>query len=151
MEYRILLLVRIMSLLNKIKVVNFNKVTDARGNLTAIESGRDISFEIKRVYYIYDVPGGESRGAHAHKALEQVLVAISGSFTVNVDDGKEKKSFELNRAYYGLYIPGMIWRNMDNFSTGAICLVLASDYYQESDYIRNYDEFIMECGKNESR
>ena len=124
------------------KLINFKKISDPRGNLTVIESLRDIHFEIKRIYFIYDVPGGESRGGHAHKTLEQLIIAVSGSFDVKVDDGREKKTFSLNRAYYGLLVPKMIWREMDNFSSGSVCLVLASDFYRESDYIRKYNEFL---------
>ena len=134
------------------KIINLRKISDPRGNLTVIESNIDIPFETKRVYYIYDVPGGEFRGAHAHKTLEQIMIAISGSFNVNIDNGTQKSTFHLNRAYYGLYIPRMIWRDMDNFSSGSVCLVLASDYYNESDYIRDYDEFIKIAGDaNESK
>ena len=128
------------------KILDLKKISDPRGNLTAIESKKDIPFDIKRVYYIYDVPGGESRGAHAHRTLEQIMIALSGSFDVKVDDGKERKTFSLNRAYYGLYLPRMVWRDIDNFSSGSVCLVLASDFYKESDYIRNYEGFLMELG-----
>ncbi|MEM0135473.1 MAG: FdtA/QdtA family cupin domain-containing protein [Thermoplasmatales archaeon] len=124
------------------KIINLKKISDPRGNLTVIESLNDVPFEIKRIYYIYDVPGGESRGAHAHKMLEQLIIAVSGSFDVKVDDGRERKTFSLNRAYYGLLIPKLIWREMDNFSSGSVCLVLASDFYKESDYIRDYNEFL---------
>jgi len=127
-------------------IINFKKISDPRGNLTVIESNKDVPFEVKRIYYIYDVPGGESRGAHSHKTLEQIIIAISGSFDVKVDDGTQKKIFHLNRAYYGLYIPRMIWRYLDNFASGSVCLVLASDYYSESDYIRNYEEFVKIAG-----
>ncbi|MEM0135426.1 MAG: FdtA/QdtA family cupin domain-containing protein [Thermoplasmatales archaeon] len=124
------------------KLINFKKISDPRGNLTVIESLKDIPFEIKRIYYIYDVPGGESRGGHAHRTLEQLIIAVSGSFDVKVDDGIKKKTFSLNRAYYGLLVPKMIWREMNNFSSGSVCLVLASDFYRENDYIRVYDEFL---------
>ena len=124
------------------QILNLKKIFDPRGNLTVIESLKDIPFEIKRIYYIYDVPGGESRGAHGHKTLEQIIIAISGSFDVNVDTGKERKTFMLNRAYYGLYLPKMIWRDINNFSSGSVCLVLASDFYKENDYIRDYGEFL---------
>lgn len=129
------------SLLAKCKIIDLPKISDARGNLTFIEGYKHIPFEIKRVYYIYDVPGGESRGGHAHRRLQQFIVAASGSFDVIVDDGLKRKRFNLNRAYYGLYIPPMIWRELNNFSSGAVCLVLASEFYDESDYIRNYEEF----------
>ncbi len=124
------------------KIIQLPKIHDRRGNLTFIEGNKHIPFEIKRVYYLYDVPGGESRGGHAHKKLQQFIIAASGSFDVILDDGFTKKRVHLNRSYYGLYIPTMIWRELDNFSTGAVCLVLASEYYDESDYIRDYEEFI---------
>ena len=131
--------------INECKVVKLKKISDPRGNLTVIEDNKDVPFRIKRIYYIYDVPTGEYRGAHAHKRLEQLMVAVSGSFDVRVDNGKGRRTFTLNRPYEGLYIPKMTWRDMDNFSSGSVCLVLASDYYEESDYIRNYDEFLKEA------
>jgi len=124
------------------RIIDLPKVTDARGNLTFVEGGRHIPFEIKRVYYLYDVPGGAERGGHAHKALSQMIVAMSGSFDVVIDDGREKKRIHLNRSYFGLYLCPMIWRELDNFSSGAVCLVLASEFYDESDYYRNYDAFL---------
>ena len=135
-----------MNSLDTCKILSLKKISDRRGNLTVIESQKDIPFGIKRIYYIYDVPGGESRGGHAHKNLEQIIIAVSGSFDIKVDDGKERKTFSLNRAYYGLYVPSMVWREIDNFSSGSVCLTLASDYYKESDYIRNYDEFLVQLG-----
>jgi len=107
-----------------------------------VESKRQIPFEIKRVYYLYDVPGGEDRGGHGHRDLEQIIVAMSGSFDVTVTDGFQEKKFQLNRSYYGLYIPKKSWRYLDNFSSGSVCLVLASEFYDEKDYIRDYDEFL---------
>jgi dTDP-4-dehydrorhamnose 3,5-epimerase-like enzyme len=130
--------------IERCKIINLPKISDPRGNLTFIESNKHIPFEIKRVYYLYDVPGGETRGGHAHKNLQQLLIAVSGSFDVVVDDGYEKRRYHLNRSYYGLFIPTMIWREMDNFSSGSVCLVLASDFYNEDDYIRDYDEFLKE-------
>ena len=124
------------------ELIELPRINDHRGNLTFIENSRHIPFEIKRVYYLYDVPGGAARAAHGHKALHQLMIAMSGSFDITLDDGFEKKKYHLNRSYYGLYIPPMIWRDLDNFSSGAVCMVLASDYYDESDYYRNYDDFI---------
>jgi len=123
------------------KIIELPKITDNRGNLTFIEGNKHIPFEIKRVYYLYDVPGGEKRGGHAHKHLQQLIIAASGSFDVILDDGFERKRYHLNRSYYGLYIPPMIWRELDNFSSGSVCLVLASEYYDENDYIRDYETF----------
>jgi dTDP-4-dehydrorhamnose 3,5-epimerase-like enzyme len=124
------------------KIIELPKIQDNRGNLTFVEGGRHISFDIKRIYYLYDVPGGASRAAHGHKALHQLMIAMSGSFNITVDDGHETRQFHLNRSYQGLYIPPMIWRDLDNFSSGSICMVLASDYYDESDYFRDIDDFI---------
>lgn len=116
--------------------------SDRKGNLTVVENGVTLPFDVKRVYYIYDVPGGESRGAHAHKQLEQLIVAASGSFTVTLDDGKSKRSFFLNRPYQGLYVKPGLWRDLENFSSGAVCVVLANEVYDRDDYIRYYDEFL---------
>ena len=124
------------------KIIELAKISDPRGNLSFIEAGKHIPFEIKRVYYLYDVPGGSERGSHAHKNLHQFIVAMSGSFDVMLDDGKEKKRFHLNRSYYGLYVYPMMWRNLNNFSSGAVCMVLASDHYDEADYIRDYRQFL---------
>jgi hypothetical protein len=126
--------------ISKCRVINLPKISDNRGNLSILEGGV-VPFKIRRVYYIYDVPGGSVRGAHAHKHLEQIIIAINGSFDVFIDDGKKKKKIHLNRAFKGLYLTPLIWRNMKNFSTGAICLVLASRKYSEADYIRNYEDF----------
>lgn len=123
------------------KLIELPKISDPRGNLSFIEGGRHIPFDIKRVYYLYDVPGGSDRGSHAHKNLCQFIVAMSGSFDVVLDDGKEKKRFHLNRSYYGLYVCPMMWRDLDNFSSGAVCMVLASTHYDEADYIRDYLQF----------
>jgi len=123
------------------RIIELPKIYDARGNLTFIENSRHIPFNIKRVFYLYDVPGGETRGGHAHLDLEQFIIAVSGSFDVILDDGFERKVFSLNRSYYGLYIPSMIWRELENFSSGSVCLVLTSDFYKEEDYILNYDYY----------
>lgn len=116
--------------------------SDRKGNISVVENNKDIPFEVRRTYYLYDVPGGESRGAHAHKELSQLIVAASGSFTVTLDDGNVKRTFLLNRPYQGLYVVPGIWRTLDDFSSGSVCLVLASHSYDENDYIRNYEEFI---------
>ena len=116
--------------------------SDRKGNLTVVENGETLPFDVKRVYYLYDVPGGENRGAHAHKELSQLIIAASGSFTVTLDDGKCKRSFFLNRPYQGLYVKPGMWRDLDDFSSGAVCMVLASEVYQAEDYIRDYQEFI---------
>lgn len=116
--------------------------SNRKGNLTVVENGKTLPFDVKRVYYLYDVPGGESRGSHAHRDLEQFIVAASGSFRVTLDDGNCKRSFILNRPYQGLYVKPGMWRDLDDFSSGAVCMVLASEVYQAEDYIRDYDEFI---------
>ena len=112
------------------------------GNLTVVENGKTLPFDVKRVYYLYDIPGGEDRGAHAHRDLEQLIIAVSGSFTVTLDDGKSKRSFFLNRPYQGLYVKPGMWRDLVDFSSGAVCMVLASDVYKKEDYIRDYSEFL---------
>ena len=124
------------------KLVDLPVVKDPRWNLTFIEGYSQIPFDIRRVYYLYDVPGGAERGGHAHKGLHQLIIAMSGSFDVILDDGRAKKRFHLNRSYFGLYVCPMIWRELDNFSSGSVCLVLASNAYDEADYYRCYDEFI---------
>jgi len=124
------------------KIIELPKISDPRGNLTFVEGGNHIPFDIKRVYYLYDVPGGAERGAHGHKALRQLIIAMSGSFDVVLDDGLEKKTYHMNRSYYGLYVSPMMWRDITNVSSGAVCMVLASDIYDESDYYRNYSEFV---------
>jgi hypothetical protein len=128
-------------MLSDCKIIDFPKFGDPRGNLSVIEGGVHIPFDIKRVYYLYDVPGGSSRAGHGHKELQQIIVAISGSFDVIVDNGYERKKFHLNRSYHGLYISKMMWREVENFSSGGVCLVLASTMYDQSDYYHNYDEF----------
>ena len=124
------------------RIVELPKISDPRGNLTFIEGGKHVPFEIKRAYYLYDVPGGATRAGHGHKTLEQLMIAMSGSFDVELDDGHTKKKFHLNRSYYGLYVPSMIWRDIDNFSSGSVCMVLASEGFDEADYYRDYDEFL---------
>ena len=124
------------------RIIDLPKISDPRGNLTFIEGMRHISFDIRRVYYTYDVPGGADRGGHAHKALHQLIIAMSGSFDVTLDDGRNKKKFHLNRSYQGLYVCPMMWRYLDNFSSGSVCMVLASNLYEASDYYRDYNEFI---------
>ena len=116
--------------------------SDRMGNLTVVENSETLPFDVKRVYYLYDIPGGEGRGAHAHRELEQLIVAASGSFTVTLDDGKCKRSFFLNRPYQGLYVKPGLWRDLVDFSSGAVVMVLASDVYKAEDYIRDYNEFI---------
>ncbi len=128
------------------RIIELPRIQDPRGNLTFVEGGNQIPFAIARVYYLYDVPGGESRGGHAHRALEQFLIAASGSFEVLLDDGTEQRSFFLNRSYYGLYIPRMVWRELHNFSSGSVCLALASTPYDEADYYRDYDEYVAAVG-----
>lgn len=127
--------------INDCKIIDLRKICDPRGNLTPVEGAQDIPFDIKRVYYLYDVPSGQSRGGHAHKELQQLIVAANGSFTITLDDGTDKKSYTLNRPYQGLLIVPGIWRVLDDFSSGAVLLCLASEHYEEADYIRNYREF----------
>lgn len=137
--------------LSECKIIDLPKILEKRGNLTFIEENRHVPFEIKRVYYLYDVPGGATRGGHAHKQLEQFIIAAMGSFDVVLDDGFEKKRFHLNRSYYGLYIPRMIWRELDNFSSGSVSLALVSQYYDEDDYIRDYDVFVNNIRQQQPR
>ena len=128
--------------LSHCEIIQFPKILDERGNLSFFESDNQVPFQMKRTYWIYDVPGGELRGGHAYKVLHEVIVALSGSFDVIIDDGKQKKTYSLNRSYYGLYVPCGIWRQIDNFSTNSLALIVASEAYDEADYIRNYDDFI---------
>ena len=123
------------------KIIELPRFLDARGNLSFVEQNNHIPFEIKRTYWIYDVPGGENRGGHAFRQNEEFIVALSGAFDVTVDDGQQKKTFTLNRSYYGLYIPKGLWRTMENFSTNSVAFVLSSIQYDENDYIRDYEEF----------
>lgn len=134
-----------MSLQN-CKLIDLPKISNASGNLTFIENDRHVPFTIRRVYYTYDVPGGAVRGGHGHKKLHQLIIAISGSFDVMLDDGYQKQRFHLNRSYVGLYVSPMIWREIDNFSSGSVCMVLASEYYDEADYYRDYFEFMRAVG-----
>ena len=127
--------------LHKIRIINLDKINDPRGNLSFFESENQIPFKIKRTYWIYDVPGGEVRGSHAFKTSHEFIVSLSGSFDVVLHDGKEEKVFHMNRSYYGLYIPSMIWRTVNNFSTNAVALVVSSTSYDENDYIRDFTEF----------
>lgn len=124
------------------KIIDLPKFLDARGNLSFVEQETHIPFAIKRTYWLYDVPGGEVRGGHAYRKNEEFIISLSGSFNVILDDGKEKKTFSLNRSYYGLYVPKGLWREMENFSTNSLALVLSSTYYDASDYVRNYNEFL---------
>lgn len=129
-------------------IMDLPRINDPRGNLTFVESDRHIPFDIRRVYYLYDVPGGAERGGHAHKGLRQLIVAMSGSFDIHLDDGESKKTIHLNRSYQGLFVCPMIWREIDNFSSGAVCMVLASDFYDEEDYYRDYSSFLEDVKKS---
>lgn len=131
------------------RVIDLPKMFDPRGNLTVAEQFKNVPFGIKRVYWVYDVPGGESRGGHAHKECKEFIIAVSGSFHVTLDDGTDKKSYLLNHPYQGLLVDTGIWRTLDDFSSGSVCLVLASELYEESDYIRDYDEFLdyLKCSR----
>ena len=131
-----------MNTVHDTRIIQLSKIPDARGNLTVIEAGRPVPFVIQRTYWIYDVPGGEVRGGHAYRTLQEFFVALSGSFDVVLDDGKEHKIVSLNRSYFGLYVPNMIWRHLENFSTNAVCMVLASMPYSEEDYLRDYKQFL---------
>jgi hypothetical protein len=134
--------------LDNCKIINLPKISDPRGNLTYIAGGHHIPFDIRRVYYLYDVPGGSERGGHAHKALSQLIIAMSGSFDVILDDGAKKKRFHLNRSYRGLFVCPMMWRELDNFSSGSVCMVLASNDYDETDYYRDYNEYKKELKRS---
>ena len=124
------------------KIIELPRITDPRGNLTVAEANKNIPFDIKRVYWLYDVPGGECRGGHAHKQIKEILIAVSGSFHVTLDNGKEKQTFLLNHPYQGLLIDTKTWRTLDDFSSGAVCVVLASDFYDENDYIYDYNDIL---------
>ena len=129
------------------QMLSLPKISDPRGNLTFIEGGNHIPFDIQRVYYLYDVPGGAERGGHAHKGLQQLIIAMSGSFDVVLDDGDKKRRIHLNRSYSGLYVCPMIWRDLRNFSQGAVCMVLASQRFDETDYFRDYARFLVAKGE----
>jgi len=133
-------------MLDRCSILELPRIFDPRGNLTFIEGGHHVPFDIQRVYYLYDVPGGVKRGGHAHKGLHQLIIAMSGSFDVVLDDGREKKRVHLNRSYRGLYVCPMIWRELDNFSSGSVCMVLASNRYDEADYYRDYEEYLVAQG-----
>ena len=130
-----------------IQILSFRKIPDARGNLTPVEGEHDVPFQIRRVYWIYDVPGGSVRGGHAYRTLEEVFIALSGSFDLTVDDGRGSTVRQtLNRSYYGVYVPSMMWRRLENFSTNAVCLIMASQPYDDRDYLRDYEAFTRERG-----
>ena len=131
-----------MASVNDVRIIELPKFLDARGNLSFAENWQHIPFEIKRTYWIYDVPGGEDRGGHAFKKNEEVVIALSGAFDVVVDDGSVRKTFSLNRSYYGLYVPAGLWRTMENFSTNSFALEFGSEHYDAEDYVRDYDEFL---------
>lgn len=131
-----------MSVVADCRLLDLRRITRRQGQITPVEAGHDVPFDIARVYYLYDIPGGESRGGHAHRELQQLLVSVMGSFDVLLDDGRHKRVVTLNRAYQGLLVPRLIWRDLLNFSSGAVCLVLASLPYGEADYIRDYSEFL---------
>jgi dTDP-4-dehydrorhamnose 3,5-epimerase-like enzyme len=133
-------------ILDNCKIFDLPKIQDERGNLTFIESGRHVPFDFKRVYFLYDVPGGSSRGGHAHKELHQIIIAMSGSFDIVLSDGVSSRRYHLNRSYFGLYVPPMIWREMDNFSSGSVALVLASHFYSEEDYFRDFSDYRISRG-----
>lgn len=137
--------------IERCKLIYFPKINDSRGNLSFIEEQNQIPFQIKRVYYLYDVPSGATRGGHAHKALEQIIIALSGSFDVILDDGRNKQAYFLNRPHYGLYIPPGVWRELENFSSNSIALSLVSAPYEESDYIRDYETFKKKMIQNDPK
>ncbi len=128
--------------LEKCELLELPKIQDQRGNLTFVEAERHVPFNFKRAYFLYDVPGGSTRGGHAHKSLHQLIIAMSGSFDITLTDGNSCRRFHLNRSYFGLFIPPMVWRDMDNFSSGSVALVLASEYFDENDYYRNFDDYL---------
>jgi dTDP-4-dehydrorhamnose 3,5-epimerase-like enzyme len=131
-----------MSSISDVKIIHLPKFLDPRGNLSFVEQKNHIPFEIKRTYWLYDVPGGEMRGGHAYRENEEFIIALSGSFDIVLNDGKEKKTFSLNRSFYGLFVPKGLWREMENFSTNSLALVLSSTIYDEADYVRDFSDFI---------
>ncbi|MYN46058.1 WxcM-like domain-containing protein [Pseudoduganella sp. FT93W] len=139
-----------MSQMEQCRLIELPPHHDVRGNLSVVEGGIHIPFDIRRVYYLYDVPGGSARAGHGHIELQQLFIAMSGSFDVIVDDGYERKKFQLNRSYYGLYVPRMMWREVENFSSGAVCVVLASTLYDKQDYFHDYDEFKAAAHRHQS-
>ena len=140
-EYKETLKVK-KSTVDDCKIIELPKIHDHRGNISFIEGGKHIPFDIRRVYYLYDVPGGAKRGGHAHKELHQLIISITGSFDIVINDGISKKRIKLSHSHYGLYLPPMIWRELNKFTSGSICLVIVSEKYDKKDYIRNYDEFL---------
>jgi len=135
--------------LDDARIIELPKISDPRGNLTFIEGTRHVPFEIKRVYYLFDVPGGQTRGGHAHRQLEQFIIAAAGSFDVVVKDDSGSRTFSLNRSYYGLYVPRMLWRELENFSSCSVCLVLASEFFDEADYYRDFEEYLQALGSQD--
>jgi hypothetical protein len=132
--------------LEQVKIINFPKIEDSRGNLSFLEEDKHIPFKIKRTYWIYDVPGGQVRGGHAFKEQQEIIIALSGSFDVTISDGRDMKTYSLNRSYYGLYIPATLWREMVNFSTNSLAMIISSTEFSENDYVRNYNEFLVYKG-----
>ena len=128
--------------LSQCRIIELPKIADPRGNLSFIEEYKHIPYDIKRVFFLYDVPGGERRVGHALKTCNQFIIAVNGSFNVILDDGNERQTFHINRSYYGLHLPPLVWREINNFSSGSVCLVLASEFYSETDYYREYDKFL---------
>ena len=135
--------------LDDARIIELPKISDPRGNLTFIEGTRHVPFEIQRVYYLFDVPGGQTRGGHAHRQLEQFIIAAAGSFDVVVKDDSGSRTFSLNRSYYGLYVPRMLWRELENFSSCSVCLVLASEFFDEADYYRDFEEYLQALGSQD--
>jgi hypothetical protein len=143
-----------MAMMEHCRIIDLPRHNDPRGNLSVVEGGIHVPFDLERVYYLYDVPGGSARAGHGHVELQQLIIAMSGSFDVIVDDGYERRKFHLNRSYYGLYIPKLMWREVENFSSGGVCLVMASTKFDKSDYYYDYDEFaamVRQRGGNESQ